>query len=294
MNRYGRIALMGLLAAVAVVFAGSSVAAATPELKNLPAELQKYVPDTPAFAAAPWMVSPTCRDKGGDFSIWTTFVLHDTPALLTFFQPVSFGDQVTPADRARRDMMLAGYRDLAGATTQKVPAGTCVEDVARWTGADPATPPFGLGHGVNASSTFAPFGVAWGAEITGGHQSGYRCVGTDPGTDRGGILGAERAPCDGFYLRCQHATTTTDQQRCASWNAFSDDYVHQVATLRGAAIAAHPAIVTGAIETQIDWTAVIVTGIALAAAGLLVVLAVRVLRRRSDHVGEGDDDAAHA
>jgi len=234
--RWGRTLLLGLLVGVAGVVAApvaqtAPVAQAAPVryLAGLPAGLQKYVPGSAAWQSSPWMTSPTCRGSGADFSVWAATVIADTPQLLAFFQASSFGPEVAAQDRPRSEAILAGYRALASGTGMAVPSGYCVDDLRRWAGADPA---------------MRPFGFPWGVTVGDGHRSGYFCTDREPGTPAEAELnrwfGAERAMCDGFYVRCANAQEV-EKSRCEAWNAFSDSYIRGVEQLRSRAIAEYPA-----------------------------------------------------
>ncbi|MEU0529200.1 hypothetical protein [Amycolatopsis tolypomycina] len=282
------LAVSALLGGIGLWLPAVAAATAPPSLPNLPAQLQKYVPGTAAFAAAPWMTSPACAGHGGDFSIWTASVLHDTPDLLAVFQPGLVGTLEASGAQTRRDALLDGYRRISASSSAKIPAGVCVEDVARWRRQAPvATPPFGFAHALTAEQ-LPPFGVAWGAGADDAHRSGFRCIDSArAAAGRGGILGAERAPCDGFHLDCP-SPADADTQRCTAWNAFSDEYVRKVAMLRTTVNTQYPAVVTGTAQTRLDWPVLIVTGVALAAAAAALA-AVWVLRRRADRAASAED-----
>lgn len=182
------------------------------DVTTLPDNLRQYVAGTPEWAASPWMTAQDCRDQGGDWSIYTQHVLNDTPALLEFFQP-DFGGQDSDA-KARGAEILQGYRDIAAQIT--VPAGYCVNRVKQWAGSDP---------------NYKPFGFDWGDAAPGPHTTGYVCDNN---------VGADHAPCGGFYVSCTGATTQQQHAVCQSWNDFSDNYVNQVQAARAKAISDHP------------------------------------------------------
>jgi hypothetical protein len=158
--------------------------------------------------------------------------------LMAFFQARMFGADVPEADKPRSEAILAGYRALAIELRPAVPTGYCVADLRRWAGSDPA---------------MKPFGFPWGVTEGDGHQTMYYCTDRSPDataeSERNRWLGAERAPCDGFYVDCGNAQEV-EKQRCAAWNAFSDRYVRGVEQLRAKAIAEHPA--SGTADTEFE------------------------------------------
>lgn len=225
-----RAVLVGLLAGSAgLLIAPTASGEPVKDLSGLPAELQKYVPGSAAWASSPWMTSTTCTDNGGDFSIWAGSVIRDTPYLLAFFQASSFGTGAAPEGRPRYEAIIGGYRSLAVDLQSTVPAGYCVDDLRRWAGSDPE---------------MKPFGFPWGVTTGDGHQTGYYCTDRDPNatteSERNRWFGAERAMCDGFYVSCINAQEV-EKNRCEAWNAFSDNYVRQVERLRAKALNDHPA-----------------------------------------------------
>jgi hypothetical protein len=279
-KRGWRVAFLAILVGFAALVSGPAASAAPvgEDLRDVPAELQKYVPRSEAFANSPWMTSPTCKGKGGDFSIWASNVISDTPKLLAYFQASSFGAQAKPEDQARGQAMLAGYRDLARRIGGSVPASYCVDDLTRWAGPNPA---------------MTPFGFPWGVTGKDGHQSVYFCTDRAPdaqrNTEYNRYFGAERAMCDGFYVACVHAQNTDDQNRCATWNAFSDRYVRQVEQLRGDAIDQHPATAKAAFETRTEWGGLLAAAGVLVAAGVLLLVIRRRVTRLQRSNGGGDD-----
>jgi hypothetical protein len=251
------LALLGLLAAPAVMIASPQQV-----VDDLPATLQKYVADSAAWKSSPWMVIPTCVDRGGDFSLWAISVIRDTPDLLAHFQPSAFGADADSSGGNRNQAILEGYRKLGDNALDMVPAGLCVNDVKRWAEVDPQ---------------MKPFGFSWGVA---GQQTNYQCTdGEADGTRAGELnrhLGAERAPCDGFAIPCDNAKGA-DRARCAAWNAFSDDYVRQVEALRREAIAQHPAVAQATVQTRTTWLPMAAAG----AVGLIAVLLLLVMRHRT-------------
>jgi hypothetical protein len=232
-----RWAALGVIVAILTVATGPA-AQADPiqNLNNVPDDLQQFVPNSPAWSASPWMLSPTCENQGGDFGIWARNVIDDTPQLLAYFQSSMFGAQQQPQDKARNDEIIQGFQTLARNIGSILPSGTyCVDQVRGWTGADPTVPPFGF---------------PWGLDTSAGHQTDYYCTDLPPNTPPSAVynkyFGAERAPCTGFYLSCQHASQA-DIAKCEAWNTFSDEYVSDVNDMRGKAINDHPA--TGQAST---------------------------------------------
>ncbi|WP_309114657.1 hypothetical protein [Saccharothrix sp.] len=233
-------AVLGLLLGVLGLVTGSATAAAAPvaSLDNVPSTLHKYVPGSDAWNASPWMSSSTCRDRGGDFGLWVTSVVMDTPELLKFFQASLFGPEAKAADKPRSDAIMAGYQTLRGQVATTVPRGYCVDDLRRWTG---------------SVSNLRPFDFRWGVTSGDGHQTSYYC--TDRATtdstreqENNRYFGAERVPCDGVYIACDGAREN-EKERCQSWNAWSDDYVRRIEAFRAKAITDFPA--TGAADTDV-------------------------------------------
>jgi hypothetical protein len=267
------------VAIVSAPFATAAPRAEAPsDLDELPAALQKYVPGSPAWSASPWMTAPSCRDRGGDFSVWVEHVIADTPELLRVFQSSFFGDRVRAEDRPRNEAILAGYRTLAAGLRGGVPAGYCVNDIKQWAGKDPEMKPFGFAWGIEKTSIFGctdtGAGTSTGRDTDGNAESSV---------DRNRWVGAERAPCDGFHLRCDGVAAIGDRLRCAMWNVFSARYVDKVETLRAQAINAHPALGTApVVEKTPTWrTALYIAGpIAVLLAAALLGWGVIVDRRR--------------
>ncbi|HEX5117846.1 MAG TPA: hypothetical protein VFW65_21905 [Pseudonocardiaceae bacterium] len=187
--------------------------AAPVDVNTVPDTLRQYVVGTPEWATSPWMTTATCQDRGGDWSVYTRNVLKDTPALLQFFQPDFAGSDDVAKPRGAE--ILQGYRDIAAQVM--VPAGYCVNQVKQWAGADPSYKPFGFGWG-NATNT--------------PHHSDYDCTNN---------VGADNAPCGGFYISCTGSITPQDRRLCDTWNTFSDDYVRRVDATRTKALDDYPA-----------------------------------------------------
>ncbi|CAL9677691.1 hypothetical protein SUDANB95_08018 (plasmid) [Actinosynnema sp. ALI-1.44] len=243
-RRGRRAVVLGLLVAVLTLLLGTPVASSAPvkDLNNLPTELQKYVPGSTAWSSSPWMTSATCAGRGGDFSLWASNVIADTPALLAHFQASAFGAEMQPEDKARNEQILAGYRKLPEDLRGLIPSGYCVDDLRRWAGPDPAA---------------KPFGFPWGTTRGDGHQTIYFCTDREENATAESLqnrwFGAERAPCDAFYVKCDNAQES-EKSKCETWNKFSDDYVRRVERLRGQAINDHPVVVTPGpddIDTEI-------------------------------------------
>lgn len=145
--------------------------------------------DSAGWVSSPWMTSAACRDNGGDWSAYVASVTKDSADLLAFFQP-DLGGSDAKAEQ-RKQALLAGYREIAGQV--KVPAGYCVNDVKAWAGASGADP------------AGRPFGFVWGNDQA--HETQYSCGDSNQ-------LGADRAPCNAFYVSCAGATGP-DKNRCA-------------------------------------------------------------------------------
>ncbi|WP_336159933.1 hypothetical protein [Amycolatopsis sp. VC5-11] len=231
-----------LLVIVLIGLIGAPPAGAqTADLPNLPAALQKYVAGSPAWESAPWRTSLTCVGRGGDFSEWVRSTINDTPALLAYFQPKLFGPQRDPGSSAMADAIVAGYKQTADEVLARMPSGYCVDELTRWTVKDPL---------------MKPFSFPWGVTDKDGHQSKYSCrpdaldPSTPPAQQYNRYFGAERAPCTGFFVDCAHADAA-DKQRCAAWNAFSDDYVRRVDKLRDRAINDHPPLRHNDTDTRL-------------------------------------------
>ncbi|GAA4009831.1 hypothetical protein GCM10022247_34960 [Allokutzneria multivorans] len=210
--------------------AGHAAAAPVTDLADLPPKLAKYVPASPAWNTSPWMTAEPCRSRGGDFSRWVATVLADTPDLLAHFQESFFGPQpLYPEDKPRNDAILAGYRALAVELTKDIPGPLCVNDIRSWVGTDPGAKPFAFPWGLTPGK-----GTSFGCID---RQSGF--LRSDDVDDAHRYVGAERAPCDAFYLQCTN-TYAHDRWRCEEWNKFSDLYVRRVEQMRGEAIKKYP------------------------------------------------------
>ena len=239
----------------------------------IPSALQKYDPESSMWKTAPWMTSPTCKDKNGDFSIWAAEIVADTPELLSAFQPGVFGADANPRDKA----ILQGYRDLAGQVRSSIPAGYCVADLTRWAG---------------PAQDVKPFGFAWGQTAGDGHQSMYSC--TDRASDTAGepeatrFTGAERAMCDAFYVSCANAPDV-EKNRCEVWNTWSDDYARRVDELRGKAIDAFPGVARGEFRETPGWGGLLAVGVVLIAVAVLLTAGKEIHEYRTGSAkGHGD------
>lgn len=207
-----RLAVLLLVPGILVLSAPAADAAPV-DVNTVPDNLRQYIAGTPEWNASPWMASPSCRDSGGDWSIYTQNVIKDTPPLLQFFQP-DFGGGDGDTGKARGQEILAGYRAIA--TQISVPTGYCVDQVKQWAGTD---------------TGYKPFGFDWGDAHDGVHNTGYICDNN---------VGADNAPCGGFYIGCDGAASQRMVQRCQAWNDFSDAYVAQVKAARSKATDDHP------------------------------------------------------
>lgn len=253
--------LLVLLPLIAALLASPAAAAAPTDADELPTLLQKYVPGSQEWAASPWMTAPSCRDAGGEFSLWVANVIGDAPDLLKVFNAELFGPDAPEAGKARNDAILDGYRSIATEMQGKVPAGYCVNDMKRWAGDRPSA---------------EPFGFAWGMKDT----SIFGCIDTEKNSSVSGRnrwMGAERVPCDGFHVDCDGATDS-DMSRCEEWNVFSNGYVARVEEIRARAINTHPAVGTAAFMEKTPVGAVVLTIAGTAA--LIGVAALVILRRR--------------
>lgn len=242
-------------------------AAATPVPggDGTPAALQKYVVGTQAWRESPWMTSPDCRERGGSFSLWAESVIADMPIILQEFNAELFDSRPRSAEEQRRNrVILDGYRTLSVDMQERVPRKFCVDDAKRW---------------ARTNTGIKPFGFEWGIE----HGTSYSCTDSeDVGANKGsakpaGWMGPERAPCDGFHIRCDGASWLIDQLRCAVWNVFSDRFVAGVEALRVRAINADPARGVALVaEKTPAWVKVAGATAALA----LVILAGWLIRRK--------------
>src|SRR5262249_20778885 len=82
--RYVVAMLVGLLGMCSLAWPFPATAVPSDAI-NLPQSLQQYLPGSPAWAASPWVTSPSCRDKGGDFSVWVANVIADIPQFAAVF-----------------------------------------------------------------------------------------------------------------------------------------------------------------------------------------------------------------
>ncbi len=234
--------LVGLLVGLIGLLSAPSAGAQQADLPNLPSDLQQYVPGSQAWESSLWMTSPPCASRGGDFSIWASSVITDTPSLLAYFQPKQFGPSpAQPEYKPLFDAILSGYKQLTTEIAPILPAGYCVDEMTRWTTIDVSS---------------KPFGFPWGVTKELGHQSQFSCRAdaadrnTRQEQEYNHYIGAERAMCDGFYVDCTNAPEA-EKARCEAWNTFSDEYVRRVEKLRYKAINEHPAQLNGETETKI-------------------------------------------
>lgn len=258
------------------VLAAPAARGAPNDVTNLPGSLQKYVPGSAEWAASPWMISPPCKDKGGDFSVWAENVVVDIPRFASVFLADMLSPVAAEQDRLRGLEIAKGFGHLSGEFRDQVPADFCVEDVKRWAG---------------ANAEYKPFGFAWGVT----HRTPYLCVedrtaDTSSDTDNRWV-GAERAACDGFFIACDNASGE-EHARCEAWNAFSVRFTQRGKELREAAISRYPARGVATYHTEVAWQWVMLVGasgaVALAGLGLLIV------RRRRGHApaSVGGNDVA--
>jgi hypothetical protein len=240
-RRRGAVASAAVLAAglllllLLMVGSATSAAAAPADVDALPANLQKYVPNSPQWTSSPWMTAADCHDKGGSFSRWAIGVLQDTPDLLRVFHEKDRTSSVRQ-DRDRDQALRGGYATITTEMVRDVPAGVCVADVKRWGG-----------H----QQSMKPFGFAWGVDPP---WTPGACVDFNPRTEkaadfRNKWVGAERAPCDGFTISCTMATGA-GKTACARWNAFSAAYLKKVDHLRRDAFNTYPP--TGNADTDTE------------------------------------------
>ncbi len=246
------------------------------DLGGLPAELQKYVPGSAAWASSPWMTSPTCQDRGGDWSVWVSNAIADIPRLLPVFYTELFADTGVEQDRLRNQAVAAEFRQLSAEFATTVPAGYCVDEVAAWARPNPA---------------YVPFGFAWGLT----HQTPYSCTdgrANEQSTDADNRwVGAERGACEGFFVACDNARDA-QRARCEAWNAFSVRFTERGRALRDAAISRYPALAVATYHTEVAWPwVVLVAGagvVALAGLGGLIVRRRRATTIASVPAGSAD------
>jgi hypothetical protein len=201
--RWGRRAVAVAVVLGFVVLHAPSAVADPVDPATVPASLRQYVPDSAEWASSPWMTASSCRNDGGDWSIYASYLIKDMPELLAFFQPDFAGGDSNASKR--KDLLVKGYRDVAA--TVNVPGGYCVGMVKKWAKPNPG---------------FQPFGFEWGNVDNWGEHGVVpysRCSTDNPDS---------LAPCRGFYLACDGATSQQEDQSCQAWNAFSDDYVKRM------------------------------------------------------------------
>jgi hypothetical protein len=266
-------ALVALLGMCSVTWSSPAVAAPS-DVTNLPPSLRQYVPGSPGWAASAWITSASCRDKGGDFSVWVAHVIADIPRFVAVFFTDVLTSARTEQDRQRYLEVVKGFDQLSTEFRNAVPTGYCVDDMKRWAGIDSGYKPFGFAWGVTRRT---PYVCTDGLALQRRRDADNQWV------------GAERAACDGFVVACDQAPEV-DQARCAAWNAFSERFTRRGRELRDAAYDRFPARGTATYHRQVDegWV-VVVTGagvIALAGAAVLV----RRRRRASPPVPVGSGD----
>jgi hypothetical protein len=181
---------------------------------SVPAHLRQYVPDSAEWQTSPWMTATSCRDHGGDWSIYASYLIKDMPELLAFFQKDFAGTDANASKR--QDLLLRGYRDVAANIS--VPSGYCVDMVKKWARPNPQ---------------FQPFGFEWGNIDNAGYSDGPDQHGIYPVAKCSNVEATKDSPvsCRGFYLACDGAITQQEDQSCQAWNAFSDDYVKRMNTV---------------------------------------------------------------
>jgi hypothetical protein len=245
------------------------------DLSTLPTELQKYVPGSAAWVSSPWMTSPTCQAKGGDWSVWVSNTIADIPRLLPVFYTDLFADTSVEQDRLRNLAVAAGFQQLSAEFATTVPAGYCVDEVAAWAGPNPA---------------YVPFGFAWGLT----HRTPYSCTdgrASEHATDADNRwVGAERGACEGFFVACDKARDA-QRARCEEWNAFSVRFTERGRALRDAAISRYPARAVATYHTEVAWPWVaLIGGAGLVALAGLGGLLVRRRRTTTAPVPAGNSD----
>lgn len=180
---------------------------------TVPLALRQYVPDSPEWQRAAWMTTPPCRDRGGDFSMYSAALIRDMVPLLEHFQP-DFANIDANAPE-RKEILARGYRDIA--TQLSVPAGYCVASLRQWARPNAGYKPFGFEWGAVE--------YEWGADTT--EQHGVYPFAMCSRTQ----TSANVVSCRGFYISCDGATSQQDHLACETWNAFSDDYVLRMNTV---------------------------------------------------------------
>lgn len=205
-----RLTVLALLLAFFAVVLSRSASAEPKDAANLPDNLKQYATGTAQWYASPWMTSPACRDRGGDWSVYTQNVIKDLPALFAYFDGGEGG--TTDANAKRQAAIVQGYKAIASKVN--VPSGYCVNDVRQWAG---------------TRAGFLPFDFQWGNAS--GHTTSYDCT---------NVAGADHAACGGFYVSCAGASTQQSAQLCNAWNSFSDDFVKKIDDMRAQANADNP------------------------------------------------------
>jgi hypothetical protein len=223
--------ILGLAIAVVLglLWLQPAMASADPvDPQNVPQNLRLFVPDSAEWQTSPWMTSANCVDHGGDWSLYSSYLIKDMVDLLEFFQP-NFGGSPDEANTPKRKpLIVKGYQDIAA--TLSAPGGYCVDLVKKW-----ATP----------NPSYKPFGFEWGnANNWGDHavRPFSQCSGTDS-LDK-------VAPCRGFYISCDGATSQQEHTSCEAWNAFSDDYVKRMNTVLTNAYTQYGIVVDGRNQTK--------------------------------------------
>lgn len=206
--------LVGMLATPAAIAEPTSVP--EPQLDRLPANLQKYVPNSAAWASSTWMAADSCKDKGGDFSVWTASVITDTADLQRFFGGY---DLNAPLMNEKLEFEAELYNNLAAEVAPTVPPGRCVDDLTRWSG--------------GPKPDVKPFGFEWGAIDGSGYYCSWRrdALHDNSADYANRWVGAERAACDGFRVNCDSALQE-ERPRCDEWNFFAADYIDRIKKLR--------------------------------------------------------------
>jgi hypothetical protein len=215
---------------------------------SVPGHLRQYVVDTVEWQQSPWMTSPTCRDRGGDFSSYAGHLIHDLPELLEHFQPTFAGVGGNAA--ARKDFLVREFRAIANRVA--VPGGYCVDQLAKWAPPNPAFKPFGFEWG----------NLTWWDDQTHGVRP-YGCTATSSQTPADAL-----GPCRGFYVECVGIVTQQDHAGCEAWNAFSDEFVRQMNKAihtaykkYGIDVECHDCVITEVMgpgeiaQTFLDWVA---------------------------------------
>src|SRR5262245_37519496 len=223
--------LLGLAIAVVLglLWLQPAMASAAPvDPQSVPQNLRLFVPDSAEWQTSPWMTSANCVDHGGDWSLYSSYLIKDMVDLLEFFQP-NFGGSPDEANTPKRKpLIVKGYQDIAA--TLSAPGGYCVDLVKKWAAPNPSYKPFGFEWG-NANN--------WGDHAV---RPFSQCSGTDS-LDK-------VAPCRGFYISCDGATSQQEHTSCEAWNAFSDDYVKRMNTVLTNAYTQYGIVVDGRNQTK--------------------------------------------